>query len=134
MFLLDTDVLSALRKRQRHPRLMAWIAAQRDADLFLSAITIAEIERGIAQTSKTNPKFSEELSRWLDRVLDHYGDRVLPFDRNAARRFGALSARIGNDSPDLMIAAIALDRGLTVATHNVRHFVPTGVATVDPLA
>jgi predicted nucleic acid-binding protein len=133
MFLLDTDILSALRKRQRNPRLMSWISAQRDADLFLSAITIAEIERGIFQASRTDPKFSEELARWLDRVLEHYGDRILPFDCHAARRFGALSARIGNDSPDLMIAAIALDRGLTVATHNLRHFVPTGVTTVDPL-
>jgi len=132
MYLLDTDVLSGLRKRQRNPRLMAWIGAQRDADLYLSAITIAEIERGVIQVAHANPQFAEELARWLDRVLDHYGDRVLPFDRSAARRFGALSARIGNDSPDLMIAAIALDRGLRVVTRNVRHFVPTGVETVDP--
>lgn len=134
MFLIDTDVLSALRKRQRSPKLISWIAGQRDADLFLCVITIAEIERGIAQAAKADLKFSEDLSRWLDRILEHYGDRILPFDLHAARRFGALSARIGNDSPDLMIASIALDRGLTVATRNIRHFEPTGVATLDPMA
>lgn len=132
MFLIDTDVLSALRKRQRNPHLVEWIARQRDVDLHLSAITLGEIERGIALEARVNPEFGKELTYWLDRLLDQYGDRVLPVDRNVTRRWGALSARIGNDGADLLIAATALEHGLTVVTRNVKHFKPTGVETLNP--
>ena len=67
-------------------------------------------------------------------MLALYGERVLPFDVQTARRWGALSAALGNESADLMIAATALEHGLTVVTRNVTDFVPTGVATLDPFS
>jgi predicted nucleic acid-binding protein len=132
MFLIDTVTLSALRKRQRNPNVVAWFERQRTADLFLSVISIGEIERGIARQRATNPDFARALTAWLDRVLTVYGERIVPFDLRAARRWGALSAALGNDSADLMIAATALEHGLTVVTRNVSDFAPTGVAVVNP--
>jgi toxin FitB len=67
-------------------------------------------------------------------VLTLYGERIVPFDLRAVRRWGALSAALGNDSADLMIAATALEHGLTVVTHNLSDFEPTGVAVLDPFS
>lgn len=132
MFLIDTDVLSALRRRQRHPAVTRWVAAQRTSDLYLSAVTIGEVERGISQQRRRDPDFARELATWLGDVLSWYGDRILPFDVPTAQRWGRLSGALGYESADLMIAATALEHGLTVATGNVRHFEPTGVAVVNP--
>ncbi len=132
MFIIDTDVLSALRRRERHPAIVRWVESQRTADLHISVVTVGEIERGITQQQRHNPDFARELSAWLDRVLGWYGDRILPVYAATARRWGQLSAEIGNDSADLLIAATALEHGLTVVTRNVRHFEPTGVSVLDP--
>jgi hypothetical protein len=135
MFLIDTVTLSELRKRERDPMLVKWFERQRAADLFLSVISIGEIERGIARQRVTDPGFAGALADWLDRVLTLYGERVVPFDLRAARRWGVLSAALGNDSADLMIAATALEHGLTVVTRNVSDFEPTGiVAVIDPFS
>ena len=132
MFLIDTDVLSALRRRERHPAIVRWVEGQRTADLHISVVTVGEIERSITQQQRHNPAFARDLAVWLDRVLAWYGDRILPVDAATARRWGQLSAALGNDSADLLIAATALEHGLTVVTRNVRHFEPTGVSVLDP--
>lgn len=133
MYLLDTVVLSELRKRRRDPGVVAWVERQRTADLFLSVVTIGEIERGIALLQNSqDPEFAGTLVAWLDTVLVLYADRILPFDLGASRRWGQLSAVIGNDSADLMIAATAIEHGLVVVTRNVRDFAPTGAAIYNP--
>jgi predicted nucleic acid-binding protein len=132
MFLIDTVTLSELRKRKRDPMGVKWFERQRTTDLFLSVISIGEIERGITRQRTTDPAFAGALAEWLDRVLTLYGERILPFDLRASRRWGALSAALGNDSADLMIAATALEHGLTVVTRNVSDFEPSGVAVLDP--
>ena len=111
-----------------------WFERQRTADLFLSVVSIGEIERGIARQGAIDPDFAGALTEWLDRIVTLYGDRVVPFDLRAARRWGALSAALGNDSADLMIAATALENGFTVVTRNVSDFEPTGVAVLDPFS
>jgi toxin FitB len=134
MFLIDTVTLSELRRRRRDPAVVAWFERQRTADLFLSVISIGEIERGIARQRTIDAGFAGALAAWLDRVLALYGERVLPFDLQTARRWGALSAALGNNSADLMIAATALEHGLTVVTRNASDFEPTGVAVLDPFS
>jgi toxin FitB len=134
MFLIDTVTLSELRKRERDPLVVKWFERQRTSDLFLSVISIGEIERGITRQRTIDPNFATALADWLDKVLSIYGDRVVPFDLTAARRWGALSAVLGNDSVDLMIAATALENGLTVVTRNTSDFEPTGVAVLDPFS
>jgi predicted nucleic acid-binding protein len=132
MYLIDTVVLSELRKSQRDAGLVAWFERQRTADLFVSVISIGEIDRGIARQRATNQSFAAALAAWLDKVLALYGERILTFDLQTARRWGLLSAALGNDSADLMIAATALEHGLTVVTRNVTDFEPAGVPVLDP--
>jgi predicted nucleic acid-binding protein len=134
MFLIDTVTLSELRKRERDPMVVKWFERQRAADLFLSVVSIGEIERGIARQRTIDPGFAAALAEWLDRVVILYGERVVPFDLRAAQRWGALSATLGNESVDLMIAASALENGFTVVTRNVSDFEPTGVAVLDPFS
>jgi predicted nucleic acid-binding protein len=132
MYLIDTVVLSELRKLQRDPGVVAWFEQQRTTDLFVSVISIGEVERGITRQHTRDPGFAAALAAWLDRVLVLYGERILPFDLKTARRWGHLSAAIGNDSTDLMIAGTALEHGLTVITRNVSDFEPTGVPVLNP--
>jgi len=136
MFLLDTVVLSELRKppRQRNHNLIQWIGDVASRDLFVSVVTIAEIERGIERQRQLDPPFAESLADWLDTVLRTYEGRVLPVDIAVARRWGRLSQKIGNKGLDLAIAATALEHGLTVATRNVSEFAPTGVAVLNPFS
>lgn len=132
MFLIDTVTLSELRRRQRDPMVVAWFERQRATDLFLSVVSVGEIERGIERQRATDPGFSGALAAWLDRVLALYGERVVAFDLRMARRWGILTAALGNDSADLMIAATALEHGFTVVTRNVSDFELTGVAVLNP--
>ncbi len=134
MLLLDTNVVSALRRPDRHPRVAQWLAVQQPEALFLSAVTIGEIRRGITQQERHDAPFARELTVWLNRLLTLFGDRVLAFDVHVAQRWGRLSAELGHDSADLIIAATALQHGLTVVTRNVKHFEPTGVKTFDPFS
>ena len=132
MYLLDTNVVSALRRPDRSPVVVRWLENQRSTDLYLSVITVGEIERGFAQQRRLDPIFARELARWLDEIIGWYDDRILGIDVATARRWGQLSATIGHSSVDLLIAATALENGLAVVTRNVRHFESTGVRVVNP--
>lgn len=132
MYLIDTVVFSELYKRRRHPGFVRWLSEKPEELFFLSTITIGEIERGIERQRRRDPPFAEALLAWLERSIDSYQDRILPVTMKIARRWGHLSARIGHEGADLFIAATALEHGLTVATRNVRHFAPTGVAVENP--
>lgn len=134
MYLVDTVVLSELRKVQRAPAVERWLAAQRPTDLYLSVVTIGEIERGIERQRAANRDFAETLAGWLDKVLILYADRILAVDLAVSRRWGRLSAALGHAGADLLIAATALEHGLAVVTRNVRRFEPTGVAVLDPFS
>lgn len=130
MILLDTVVVSELRKSRPSSKVVAWLRSLADDEMFLSVITIGEIERGIARTADAG--FREALERWLDDLVRLYGDRLLPVTAAIAKRWGRFSADLDIDGADLLIAATAAEHGLTVATRNVRHFTPTKVAVVDP--
>lgn len=127
-------VLSALRQRQRNPNLVAWLQSRSERDLFLSVVTVGEIEKGIAAVTARDPVFAQRLVIWLEEVLRRFATRVLPVDTAVARRWGRLAAAHGHGGADLLIAATALEHELTVATSNTRHFKNTGVALIDPLA
>lgn len=132
MLILDTDVVSALRRQRSLPRVAAWLRAQAERELHLSAITVGELERGVTLKRRRDPAAAALLEAWLEDTLLFFADRVIPFGREEARIWGRLSAEIGHDGADLQIAATALARGAVVATRNVRHFQPAGVAVVDP--
>ena len=138
MFLLDTVILSELRKRERNPGLVRWVGEQRAADLFLSVVSVGEIERGVARQRGSNPDFAATLANWLDRLLHLYSDRIIAVDLGVARRWGRLSAGLGHEfanlGADLLLAATAQEHGLTVVTRNVRHFQATGVPVFNPFS
>ena len=132
MYLLDTNVVSALRRPERHPGPLQWLEAQRASDVHLSVVTLAELERGIARQFRLNPDFARDLAQWAERILAWFEDRVILVNEATARRWGRISAELGHDSADLIITATALEHGLTVVTRNVRHFEPTGVPVFNP--
>ena len=132
MYLLDTDIVSELRKPRRNENVSAWVEPVRPEELFFSLITVVEIERGIERQRGSDPAFARDLADWLDRILRLHGERVLPLTINIARRWGKLSAEIGNTNLDLGIAATAFEHGLMVVTRNVAHYERTGVAIVNP--
>ena len=100
--------------------------------MFLSVITLGEIERGIRQQDSRDPDFARDLRAWLDRTVLLFSDRLLPFEAEDARIWGRFLAEIGHDGADLMIAASALRHAATVVTGNTSNFAPTGVALEDP--
>jgi toxin FitB len=132
MYLLDTDVLSELRRRRRNANVIAWLGAITSDDLFLSVVTIGEIELGIERQRSRSPEFTHRLSDWLEVTLRLYSGRILPLTVGIARRWGRLAAQLGNKQLDLAIAVTALEHGLTVVTRNVSDFEPTGVSIINP--
>lgn len=130
LILLDTMLLSEFRKARPHPKAAAWLRLQTAGNVYLSVISLGEIERGINRA--TDRVFAAELSLWLEDTLRFYADRVLPVTPDISRRWGRLSAELNHDGVDLLIAATAASHRLTVATRNIRHFKPTGVSLIDP--
>lgn len=133
MFLLDTVVVSELRKKVRNEQVNQWIVAHSTDPIFLSALTIGEIRRGIAIQEVKNPEFASSLKSWLENLLMYYGnERILPVTTEIALAWGDMSATLGNSSADLIIAATAKIHHLTIVTRNVRHFLGTGVNIYNP--
>lgn len=132
MYILDTNVISAVRRPDRAPKVAAWLQGKAEHDLFISVITLGEIERGIRQQQSRDPAFAADLRAWLDRTVLLFSDRLLPFDAEDARIWGRLSAEIGNNGADLMIAASALRHAAIVVTGNTSDFAPTGCALENP--
>jgi predicted nucleic acid-binding protein len=140
MYLVDTNVISASApSRPVSPALIDWMDTH-SASLFLSAVTVAEIEDGIAKLRRVGAaRKSADLTAWLETVLHLYGDRVLAFDTPTARIAGAMSdrARGQGHAPgfaDIIIAAAAQHHELTILSRNLRHLEPLGVAVIDPFA
>lgn len=133
MYLLDTNVVSELRKRRGDPGVKQWVAEQRAADLAISVVTIFEIETGILRKGRTDSDQARILTRWFEQnVLTGFGDRILSLDLAAARRVASLHVPDQAPQHDALIAGTALARGLTVVTRNTRDFEPAGVEYLNP--
>lgn len=132
-YVLDTNVVSALRVRGRNRPVEVWASSIPIADQFVAATTIAEIERGVAARERSDPVQGEVLRRWFEsHVLPAFAGRVLSFDLTAARILA--SYRVPEHSPldDALIAAVAQATGMAVATRNTKHFKPLGVPYINP--
>ncbi|HIJ97422.1 MAG TPA: type II toxin-antitoxin system VapC family toxin [Desulfuromonadales bacterium] len=132
MWLLDTMVISELRKRDPDQNVVAWLMSVPEKSLFLSVVTISEIQRGIVLQRNKDAHFAERLQHWLDELMRNYTDRVLPVTPEIACCWGELAARAGHDGADVMIASIALQHGLAVVTRNERHFSSFSVPVFNP--
>ncbi|OWV92674.1 twitching motility protein PilT [Rhizobium sp. R72] len=135
-YLLDTNVVSELRKvgdGKADPNVTKWVGAQDSNVLFISAITILEIERGILTIQRRDAAQGSRLRGWMDsRVRPEFAERVLPIDDAIATRCAHLHIPDRRNEADALIAATALVHGLTVVTRNVQDFDGTGVIVVDP--
>jgi len=136
MFLLDTNVVSELRKARTgraDPRVTAWASTIPARDLFLSVIVIQELEIGILQVERRDTAQAALLRTWLeDHVLPSFSDRLLPVDAAVARRSARLHVPDPRPYRDGLMAATALVRGMTVVTRNVADFATTGVSLLNP--
>lgn len=134
MFLLDTNAISELRRPARaNPGLLAWAGGVPPADLFISAITLFEVELGAGQVSRRNATQGAVLRAWIDtQVIPAFRGRILPVDADVAQRCATLHVPDPRPHGDSLIAATALVHRLTVVTRNVRDFEPIGVPLFNP--
>ncbi|MDR6665207.1 type II toxin-antitoxin system VapC family toxin [Rhizobium sp. 1399] len=134
--LLDTNVVSELRKvgdGKADPNVTKWVGAQDSNDLFISAITILELERGILGIQRRDADQGSRLRRWMDgRVRPEFAERILPIDDAVATRCAHLHIPDRRNKADALIAATALVHGLTVVTRNVQDFGGTNLIIIDP--
>jgi predicted nucleic acid-binding protein len=135
MILLDTNVISEAIKPQPDPNVSAWLDAQAAETLYLSTVTLAEMQFGIGALPVGKRK--EMLMEALDGVVELFAGRILTFDVNAARKYGELAVKAreagkGFPTPDGYIAAIAAARGFTIASRDASPFLAAGIDVIDP--
>ena len=131
LYLLDTNIVSELRKQRPHGGVVAWLQSLDDAQLYLSAVTLGEIQAGIELTREQDPGKAEELETWLELVASAYN--VLAMDTASFRVWARLMHRKSDTLyEDAMIAATAKVHGLTVATRNISDFTALGVEAFNP--
>lgn len=136
MIILDTNVLSEFMRKVPEPRVLDWFARQRVFELAVSAITVAEIARGLSRlpAGKRRTSLIERFDGFME---DAFKERVIPFDEVAAQVYGPIAANrekagLNADAVDLMIAASARSRSASVATRNVRDFEGCGISIINP--
>jgi predicted nucleic acid-binding protein len=132
-FLLDTNVISEIRKRERaHPNVARWVTQTPAREIGTSVLVLAEIRRGIELKRRKNPKQGAVLDRWFSQVRGRLGDRVVPVDEPIADAWALLSATDPLPFIDGLLAATAKVRGLTLVTRDTAPLVRTGVSLLDP--
>ena len=134
MYLLDTNVVSEMRRRtQMAPAVAAWASQVRPMDLYLSVTSVMELETGALLVARRDPVQGRLLTEWIERhVLPAFEGRIIPVDLAIARRCAALHVPDPRPIKDVLIAATALCQRMSVVTRNVRDFVGMGVTLVNP--
>jgi predicted nucleic acid-binding protein len=136
MFILDTNVISELRKAKSgkaDPKVVAWASAINADELFLSAITILELEMGVLQVERRDSLQGNLLRSWLDnQVLTAFDGKILVIDAAVAQRCARLHVPDRSSERDALIAATALVHGMTIVTRNVTDFATSGVDLINP--
>lgn len=131
MYLLDTNVVSEMRKPRPHGGVIAWLDSISNKETYICAFTLGELQAGAERTRRQDPVKAAEIDAWIDAVPATF--EVIPLDAPVFREWARLMAGKSDDLfEDAMIAAAAKVRGLTVATRNVRHFQPLSVQVFNP--
>ena len=134
-FLLDTNVVSELRKKERcAPKVNAWAAAVPRNQDFLSVLVVGELTRGATLKRRMDPRMAEALDKWIARLTHLYAERILPITLEIAHEWGRLSALRPIPPEDGLLAATALVHRLTLVTRNVKNVEGLGVSVLNPWA
>ncbi|BCB86807.1 type II toxin-antitoxin system VapC family toxin [Phytohabitans suffuscus] len=131
-FLLDTNVVSELRKARPDPNVLAWHARNANADVFISVLVVGEIRRGIEGIRNRDPRQADALDAWLTGLVATYRDRVLPVTAEVSDEWGRLAIAQPPPVIDGLMAATARVHQLTLVTRNVADVARTGVRVVNP--
>jgi predicted nucleic acid-binding protein len=130
LYLIDTNVVSEARRGSRQAA--AWLRSVRPDSIYLSALTLGEIMRGVALRRKSEPRMAARLSDWLDRLRQDHVDRILPVTDRIALEWGRIAAIRPRGDIDGLICATAIVHGLTLVTRNVADFEDAGVSMINP--
>jgi hypothetical protein len=131
MYLFDTNIISETRKPRPHPAVLDWIRTVRENEIFLAAVTLGELQRGVELTRRQSPQKAQEISAWIDRLASAY--EVLPASESVFREWAKmLKGRTEPKWEDGLIAATARVHHLTVVTRNVKDFAPFDVEVFNP--
>jgi predicted nucleic acid-binding protein len=133
-FLLDTNVVSEIRKKQPHPSVSRWFGSVPESELFLSVLVIGEIRQGIERLARRDPAQAEVYEQWLTQLATVYEDRIVPITTDVAEVWGQLNVPDPVPVVDGLLAATALVRGWTLVTRNTADVESTGVRLFDPFA
>lgn len=132
-FLIDTNVISELRKgRRMNAGVRAWIASADDEELFVSVLLVGELRQGIERIRLRDQASAAALDRWAQELLDGYRDRMIPIDAAVSDRWGRLNVPDPISAVDGLLAATALVHSLVLVTRSVRHIERTGVRHLNP--
>ncbi|HWB32168.1 MAG TPA: type II toxin-antitoxin system VapC family toxin [Acidobacteriaceae bacterium] len=133
-YLLDTNVVSELRKARPNPAVLALITRMDSSQLYLSVLTLGEIRKGAAVRRQRDPAGADAISLWADGIEYGYGDRILAIDSNVARVWGELCADRSRPAVDTLIAATALVHQLTLVTRNISDIRGIDLPTLNPFS
>jgi predicted nucleic acid-binding protein len=131
-YLIDTNVLSSLRRPEKHPAVVRWFSSIESDEFYLSVLTLGEIRQGIERLRLKDAKAARSIERWFAGIREHYQNRVLPIDEAVVERWGRLPARQPLPAIDGLLAATALTHNLTISTHNTADFLRSGASCVNP--
>jgi predicted nucleic acid-binding protein len=132
-YLIDTNVISEVRKRERcHPNVARWFGTLGDDEIFFSALTIGELRRGIDSIHRRDTDAAAALNRWLNGLAERFEERILPVDVSVAEEWGRLNVPDPLPVIDGLLAATAKLHRLTVATRNTKHIARAGVGCINP--
>jgi predicted nucleic acid-binding protein len=131
-FLLDTNVISELQKKERNEHVIAWLASADPGDLYLSVLVLGEARYGIELRRRRDPKHAAALERWYNKLVAEHAGRILGVDMRIAELWGHVRAPRPLPAIDSLLAATALTHDLTLVTRNVRQLEGTGVRVLNP--
>jgi predicted nucleic acid-binding protein len=132
-YLIDTNIISEIRKRDRcDPRVAAWYASLDDEAVYLSVLVLGEIRRGVERVRPSDPAQAQALEAWLNQVTKSFADRILPVDQTVADAWGRLGARRPLSTIDGLLAATAKVNGMTLVTRNTQDVAALGVSVLNP--
>lgn len=131
-FLLDTNVLSEIRKPNAHPSVRRWFASVDDDELYISVLVIGEIRQGIERLRRRDTKQAGVYESWLSTLRARYGERILAIDGEIAEEWGRLNVPDPLSAVDGLLAATAKARGLTLVTRDTSRLARSGVPLLDP--